>query len=384
MSKSRASMSGLRTTGTAYSKSPKFSSTKGGHVIRNREMVGTLTSTTTGVFSPLGSSALTPGYDINPGNELLFPWLSIQALGWEKYRFKSLSFEVRPGNPSTISGRIYAMVDYDYDDAVPSSPIQMAQSYGLISSDVWQPFVLSVDMQKLNSDMPQRFITNNTRSEVEPRTAYAGYLFLATNGCTTACVFDLFVQYEVELFTPQAVSDPPSLQLVSRTVPLASAPVTYAVGIQPTASGRVCISGSTGVPTLIKDGTSWAGMGVIDLRDCLAGALEWYMGLTANAGTPKVTAPGTGVQGAFFDKDGAFLGWLTQYASGFPFYSTFTYAWDTVGGGLSALGVVNLAVVRAAIPTVSYLAMAVGNSIAKAGEPANMLNGSIRFLSRLI
>jgi hypothetical protein len=278
------------------------------------------------------------------------------------------------------------MVDYDYDDPVPVNATQMAQSYGLVSSDVWQPFTVVAEAARMNQDMKQRYITSNTRVEIEPRTAYCGYLFLATNGCTVACTFDLFVEYDVELFTPQAASDPGYLPLVTRLVPFATAPVKYPVGIAASSSaGRVVVAGTSGVPSMVKDSVSWNGLGVLDLRDCLSGMVELTYAISANAATPKTTAPGASIEGAYFDQLGNFLGWFSQWCSpGTPLAATYSYSWDTVGATLASLAYANLAGVRSAVPSLAFLALAITNAFAKTGETANTLNGSVRLLRRLL
>jgi hypothetical protein len=143
-----------------------------------------------------------PGYDLNPGNCILFPWLSIVARGYEKFRFHRMRFELVPRNPTTQQGTVYMGFDYDYDDDVATSPSTLMINRGAISGDVWTPKEMLLDIQRLNEDMPWRYVESGGRSQSTGRMMYGGYLMVATYGLTAAVSFDLFVEYDVELSLP--------------------------------------------------------------------------------------------------------------------------------------------------------------------------------------
>lgn len=59
---------------------------------------------------------------ISPTNKNMCPWLATVAAGYEKYRFKRLSFMLRSTAATTASGLAYLAIDYDPGDA-PSNTI---------------------------------------------------------------------------------------------------------------------------------------------------------------------------------------------------------------------------------------------------------------------
>ena len=54
---------------------------------------------------------------ITPTNKNMCPWLASIAPGYEKYRFKRLSFMYRSTAPTTAAGLAYLAIDYDPGDA---------------------------------------------------------------------------------------------------------------------------------------------------------------------------------------------------------------------------------------------------------------------------
>lgn len=170
-------------------------------VFTQREYVGLLSGNSAN-FLLLGSSGVFPGYDVNPGNGILFPWLSRVAANYEKYRFEKLEFEIVPRNPSTVSGAVYAAVDYDWDDNVATSVQQLMSNHGAVSSDVWRQFTLTVDVAKMNQDVPYRYVESVARTVNSQRMMYGGFLMVAIAGSATLLTFDLFVRYTVRFTLP--------------------------------------------------------------------------------------------------------------------------------------------------------------------------------------
>lgn len=82
----------------------------GSITIKNRELV----------IESLASGALGTMF-ITPTNKKMCPWLATVAAGYEKYRFKRLSFMFRSTAPTTASGLAYLAIDYDPGDAPTNS-----------------------------------------------------------------------------------------------------------------------------------------------------------------------------------------------------------------------------------------------------------------------
>jgi len=352
--------------------------------LAHKEMVGSITSAATTNWQALGYSASTPGYDINPANQLVFPWLSAQASCWEKYRFTKLNFELVPGNPTTYAGRIYAMIDYDYDDIVPASMVDMGASYGLVTKDVWQPFRLEVDCGRMNSGMQYRYVSAADRiNGVEPRTVFGGYAFFAAQGTNVACTWDVFVDYEVELTIPQQPAGAAQGTLVPRTVPLNAVPSGNYYIIQPSATSLslpTVVSGSTGVPALVNGLTSYLGANVLDIGAYRKGKFEIDTTITGNVGTPATLVPSCALEGHVFDDAGTFLSYLSTSgaATGTSMAAQASTAWATAAAPLATTVFVNLATLFATYTRAKYMGLSLYNGAAKAGETANTINANIR------
>lgn len=88
--------------------------------IRHRELVASIT----------GSAAFTvaSNFSINPGLPASFPWLSVEAQGWEKYRFESLKLCYYTRTGTNVPGSLLLAADYDAADAAPATE-QIASAY---------------------------------------------------------------------------------------------------------------------------------------------------------------------------------------------------------------------------------------------------------------
>lgn len=171
--------------------------------IRRTEFVGTVSNGSVTGYTLLGLSQQTPGYDLNPGCNDLFPWLSEIARNYEKFHFNSIRFRVTPSQATATAGRLYLAVDYDYDDNPPTSKAQMMSNQTHVEGSVWSELQLSCIPSELHSDGRMKYVSHATRANfVEPRTAYCGYLVIATDSPTANLQFDLEVQYDVDLYLP--------------------------------------------------------------------------------------------------------------------------------------------------------------------------------------
>lgn len=209
---------------------PQVNGSKG-HIIKvaRKEFLGTATNGNTTGYALTGISAGTPGYDINPGNVLMFPWLSQMAICFERYSLKKLKFHFIPSQSTATAGRYYAAVDYDYDDDVASSKVQLMGNRTAIESPVWQECDLVCNPSELHRDMPAKYVSYSSRVSAEPRTVYAGYLMVAFDTPTANLLVDIWVEYEVDLISP--VNDSQVIQnTISAMTVTSVADVTLAVG----------------------------------------------------------------------------------------------------------------------------------------------------------
>jgi len=65
---------------------------------------------------------------VNPANSMSFPRLSALALVFERYRFTRLTAVYHTACPATRSGSIGLLIDYDVDDFMPASMVELAEN----------------------------------------------------------------------------------------------------------------------------------------------------------------------------------------------------------------------------------------------------------------
>lgn len=214
---------------TARSSRPTLSSSNGNIHIHRREFAGTITNGAVTGYALAGVSALTPGYDLNPGCNLMFPWLSGIAPSYERFTFRNLKLHFIPSQATSTAGRYYVAVDYDYDDSVSQSKVQLMGNMTAAEAPVWQSMDLTLDRALLHQDMPAKYVNLLTRNNfIEPRTAYCGFVMVAFDTPVANCLIDMWVEYDIELISP--VSDFAALQNNLTDAAISDATTTIAVG----------------------------------------------------------------------------------------------------------------------------------------------------------
>jgi len=283
----------------AYTRAPRVKTSVPGErarasrVITHREMCGTYTSGTSG-FQVL---TLTKPHGINPRNAGLFPWLSYQAAGWEHYRIIKLKFTMVSGNPTTASGRVYAFIDYDYDDAAASTIDQFSSADGAVTTNVWDTLSLTADPQKLHADHRWKFVLGS--NSVELRTVYCGFLNLAVN-TSAALSWDLWVDYTIEFKTPQILAPAISSEL-EQPFPLSN---VMGLAVTPNTTLPHAIAG-VGTPALaVQSGVDMEGKIVIDLFPVRRGSLLSSCLVDECQQAPINNVPGLAKFSLFWDKLG--------------------------------------------------------------------------------
>lgn len=109
----------------------------GVRIIHNREPVGALMNTTT-----FGQAWMS----LNPGDTGCFPWLSKQAAGYEKYKYRSLRFMIIGGAPTTTQGQGIVYPDYDVNDEHSTTITAAMQNRNSTLFPAWDPRVYSPEI----------------------------------------------------------------------------------------------------------------------------------------------------------------------------------------------------------------------------------------------
>jgi len=142
-------------------------------------------------------------YAVNPGL-LMYTWLSTQAQGWEKYRFKNLSFVYIPAEAVvTTPGSVYIAADYDPTTGPPTS-LQGLSTYETQSnSRVFESCSLNVPSSRMFDGVQHKRIRcGNVAGDLQ---LYDGCsITFSTISCASERpIGQLWVHYEVEFFSPQ-------------------------------------------------------------------------------------------------------------------------------------------------------------------------------------
>jgi hypothetical protein len=169
-------------------------------VISHSEMLGSILSGTptanVTAFRCIGMRA-------NPGISNVFPWLSSVAVNYEKYRFRRLSFTIVPLVATNTSGRIGIGFDFDSTDLPPGN---RQEFYALSTHAENMPW----EAARINVKCDNTFKFTGTHVAADNKLIDQGQVILMSdsisNGGTISAaipLYDLIVDYEVELIEPQ-------------------------------------------------------------------------------------------------------------------------------------------------------------------------------------
>jgi len=350
-----------------------------GITVRHRELITTLTDNSSN-FKLIGFSGTTPGYDLNPGSTITFPWLSGIARCYEKYRFDALAFEICPRNASTASGSYFAGFDYDYDDSVAASTTELMANRGAISNNIWAPGRVVVDCARLNEDLPHRYVDNVSRASDQGRMAYAGYFMLGIAGTAANCTFDVFAEYTVTLTLP-------ALHRIDVTAETAlNNDVTCAIGSVVTPMPNLPIIGNSVPVVSIGSSTcpplgSYTNGAAYKLPSAADGTLNIWLRPQTAATAPSTFADDTKFTARLYDSNGVLLDAdvvtsLVPQAAKWQSPSV-AAEWGVAGKpGLIAWNIA-LDVLRKAFPNASYLLPVVTSIAGRVLEAASVIGAKV-------
>lgn len=202
---SRRTEAPVASSSAFHQTNPKMDFSSDGVVrIRHKEFFSVINSEFTAATSGATGNTVW-AWTIQPGYQSIFPWLSVIATRFEKYRCKKLTFSYRHRVPSLTPGSIVICVDQDPLDPLPleteEGRITLLTHQGAVTKSTWE----DMDMSCPHFLAGERF----TRSDddplsVDPRFADLGVLFVGLYGVENAKVFgDLIVSYEFDFFLPQ-------------------------------------------------------------------------------------------------------------------------------------------------------------------------------------
>lgn len=136
----------------------------------------------------------------------MFPWLAAIARRFESYHFKKLKIWYLTESATDFTGSGYAalVVDYDSSDSVPSSKMQALSFESTVRGSPWEEFCHISTSSNL-SKFKQLFVRNSALStNLDIKTYDVGNLYFVSGGGNGGQgKGELWVEYDIELFTPQ-------------------------------------------------------------------------------------------------------------------------------------------------------------------------------------
>jgi hypothetical protein len=155
-------------------------------------------------------------YHINPGLSL-YTWLSTQAKGWEKYRFKTFEVVYVPAEAvTTTSGSVYICLDYDPTDAAPQTLAGLSTYETQYNGRVYDSVSCRADVKRMFDGVQAKKIRCGPVAG-DLQLYDAATFSLATVSCAnTNAIGQLWVYYEIELISRQTeptIYVPPNIAL---------------------------------------------------------------------------------------------------------------------------------------------------------------------------
>jgi len=271
-------------------------------VISHREYIGDI----------LGSVAFNANrYEVNPGLLLTFPWLSTIANNWDSYLFKKLDFVYETSCASTTAGSVMLAIDFDAADPTPLSKVELMTYDNATRSASWQECSYDARLQNLHKFGIQRFTRQAPlATSLDIKTYDVGNLFVATSGQADASMIgELYVDYVVELYTPQIAKAAQASSLSFKVTSGGSVSKGAPFGTAPSVLGDFPISVGTDILNFQSSGEFLlnfliAGTGLTSAAATMVNTTgitsTFLYGLADTAGTSatqvwkfKVTQPGT-------------------------------------------------------------------------------------------
>jgi len=167
--------------------------------IIHRELVGSVVGSVNYV---VGNT-----FSINPGLSNSFPWLAVQAQGWEKYKFNKLKLCYYTRTGSNTPGSVILSPDYDAADSAPVNE-QIASAYHGTEEDVaWKDDCLTFDPKRLNQE---RFIRlGGLAANLDIKTYDVANAYVGTLDGTAIAWGKLWFEYDITLINQQLNSSGP-------------------------------------------------------------------------------------------------------------------------------------------------------------------------------
>lgn len=168
--------------------------------IVHRELIASVSGST--------AFAVASSFALNPGISATFPWLSVEAAGWERYKFNRLAFRYYTRTGTGVPGSVILSPDYDAADPAPMSE-QQASSFKDAQEDApWKDIVCPLSVKELLGGENDKYIRLGILGPNQDIKTYdSGNLHLCTIDGTAVSWGKLWVEYDVTFKVPQLQTD---------------------------------------------------------------------------------------------------------------------------------------------------------------------------------
>jgi len=146
--------------------------------------------------------------NLNPGLPLSFPWLSKQAVQWEKYHFEYIEFAFVPtitGYDPNAKGTLAIFFDNDVYDGPPGTMNQVQTSQPMAFDLPYKKVILKLNPKFYNISKGTQLMVRDGTSSTGNRQQYdTGIIYVCTEGQTSSGVLlgNLMVRYKVRFMMP--------------------------------------------------------------------------------------------------------------------------------------------------------------------------------------
>jgi len=194
------------------------------------------------VSVPSATNFYSAGFIINPGNALMFPYLSVIARNYQSYRFKRLTFHYVAKAESGLDGSVTLATVNNPSFPVPANDRLMMEIQGAVSGPLWTN-------KHVNGNIRSNDLTGGLWKLIGYNSAYPGsstypsqdagafLLGIYSGAKVEKDIGAIYVDYEVELRQP--VVSP----LVSLTSPAAAVSLNQALPSDNDPIGRISFNG---------------------------------------------------------------------------------------------------------------------------------------------
>lgn len=177
-------------------------------VVRHREYVAEIRSNT--------NFYVNDSFELNPGNNRTFPWLSHIAAGFQEYRIKGLVWHYVPSSGNAVSGTspslgtVMLQTSYRSNDTPPASKMEVLNEYFSSESVPSEAFCHPIECDPKENPFNVQYVRTGVTPAGDNKLLYdLGVTHVCTAGQLAAgnVLGDLWCTYEVELKKPVVASN---------------------------------------------------------------------------------------------------------------------------------------------------------------------------------